>query len=62
MPPSLNHTIVLCRDKESSARYLTGVLGLDDPKSWGPFMVVEMENGVSLDFQPGEKPPEGTGT
>jgi catechol 2,3-dioxygenase-like lactoylglutathione lyase family enzyme len=46
----------LCRDKESSARYLTGVLGLDDPRPWGPFMVVEMENGVSLDFHDFDDP------
>jgi catechol 2,3-dioxygenase-like lactoylglutathione lyase family enzyme len=56
MPPALNHTIVFARDKERSARYLTEVLGLDDPKAWGPFMVVEMENGVSLDFHDVDDP------
>jgi catechol 2,3-dioxygenase-like lactoylglutathione lyase family enzyme len=46
----LNHTIVWCRDKKVSARYLTDTLGLPEAKPWGPFMVVEMGNGVSLDY------------
>jgi catechol 2,3-dioxygenase-like lactoylglutathione lyase family enzyme len=50
MSVTLNHTIVWCRDKEKSARYLTGILGLADARPWGPFMIVEMTNGLSLDF------------
>jgi catechol 2,3-dioxygenase-like lactoylglutathione lyase family enzyme len=50
MSAVLNHTIVWCRDKKASASYLTEVLGLEDAKPWGPLMVVEMGNGVSLDF------------
>jgi catechol 2,3-dioxygenase-like lactoylglutathione lyase family enzyme len=46
----LNHTIVWCRDKKESARYLTDTMGLPAAKSWRPFMVVEMGNGVSLDY------------
>ena len=46
----LNHTIVWCRDKKESARYLTDTLGLPEAKPFGPFMVVEMSNGVSLDY------------
>ncbi len=46
----LNHTIVSCRDKQASARYLTDTLGLPEAKPFGPFMVVEMSNGVSLDY------------
>jgi catechol 2,3-dioxygenase-like lactoylglutathione lyase family enzyme len=46
----LNHTIVWCRDKKASSRYLASTLGLGEPKPWGPFMVVEMSNDVSLDF------------
>jgi catechol 2,3-dioxygenase-like lactoylglutathione lyase family enzyme len=46
----LNHTIVWCRDKKASARYLTDTLGLPEAKPWGPFMVVEMGNEVSLDY------------
>lgn len=50
MSPSLNHTIVWCRDKERSAAYLTEILGLGSPAVFGPFRVVEMANGVSLDY------------
>lgn len=50
MGVALNHTIVWCRDKAVSAHYLTETLGLDAAKPWGPFLVVEMDNGVSLDF------------
>ena len=46
----LNHTIVWCRDKQRSAAFLTEVLGLPPPTSFGPFRVVEVSNGVSLDF------------
>lgn len=51
MAVKLNHTIVWCRDKEVSASYLAEVLGLEAPRPWGPFLVVEMGNEVSLDFR-----------
>ncbi len=50
MPASLNHTIIWCRDKTASSNYLTEILGLDGPRPWGPFMVVELEGGLSLDY------------
>ncbi len=50
MTVTLNHTIVWCRDNKVSARYLTELLGLEEAKPFGPFMVVEMANGVSLDY------------
>lgn len=50
MSVRLNHTIVWCRDKKASAQYLTGILGLGDATPFGPFMVVEMGNDVSLDY------------
>jgi len=46
----LNHTIVRVRDKQRSATFLTEILGLSPPTSYGPFQVVELDNGVSLDF------------
>jgi catechol 2,3-dioxygenase-like lactoylglutathione lyase family enzyme len=48
--PALNHTIVLCRDKRVSAAYLSEILGLPEAKPFGPFLVVDLDNGVSLDF------------
>ena len=52
----LNHTIVWCRDKQASARFLTEMLGRPPPKSFLHFLVVDLDNGVSMDFmeQPGE--------
>jgi catechol 2,3-dioxygenase-like lactoylglutathione lyase family enzyme len=46
----LNHTIVYCRDQQRSAAFLTGILGLPPAASFGHFLVVEADNGVSLDF------------
>ena len=46
----LNHTIVASRDKWAGARFLTEVLGLPEPTAFGPFAVVTLANGVSLDY------------
>ena len=46
----LNHTIVNARDRHASARFLAEILGLEQPTSYGPFVVVQVHNGVSLDF------------
>jgi catechol 2,3-dioxygenase-like lactoylglutathione lyase family enzyme len=50
MAVELNHTIVHARDAETSARFLSEVLGLEPPRRFGPFTVVDVANGVSLDF------------
>ena len=50
MPVQLNHTIVRVRDKRESATFLAEVLGVGPPTAFGPFLVVEVDNGVSLDF------------
>jgi hypothetical protein len=50
MSVQLNHTIVSVRDKQESAAFLAEMLGLDAPTTFGPFMVVQADNGVSLDF------------
>jgi catechol 2,3-dioxygenase-like lactoylglutathione lyase family enzyme len=50
MSVQLNHTIIWCHDKRRSATFLTEVLGLPAPKAFGPFLVVELSNSVSLDF------------
>ncbi len=50
MTIQLNHTIVNVRDKTQSAMFLTEMLGLAAPTTYGPFLVVEVDNGVSLDF------------
>ncbi|HEX2043961.1 MAG TPA: VOC family protein [Acidimicrobiales bacterium] len=50
MSVQLNHTIVWCRDKTVSATFLADLLGLGAPSRFGPFLVVEAANGVSLDY------------
>lgn len=50
MPVGLNHTIVHCRDRDASSRFVAEVLGLPAPTRYGPFAVVQLANGVSLDF------------
>ena len=50
MSVQLNHTIVSCRDQERSAAFLSGILGLSPATRFGPFLVVQADNGVSLDF------------
>jgi catechol 2,3-dioxygenase-like lactoylglutathione lyase family enzyme len=50
MPVQLNHTIVRVRDKRESATFLAEILGLADPTPYGPFLVVQVDNEVSLDF------------
>jgi catechol 2,3-dioxygenase-like lactoylglutathione lyase family enzyme len=50
MAVQLDHTIVPARDKHESARFLADVLGLPDPVPMGPFVAVEVEHGLTLDF------------
>jgi catechol 2,3-dioxygenase-like lactoylglutathione lyase family enzyme len=49
MPVELNHTIVHASDRDATAAFLTEILGLAEAGEYGPFRVVEMSNGVSLD-------------
>jgi len=50
MAVRLNHTIVSVRDKHESATFLAEILGLDEPTRFGPFLIVQVDNDVSLDF------------
>jgi len=49
MPVELNHTIVSARDRDATARFMTDMLGLPEAGTFGPFRVVQADNGVSLD-------------
>ncbi|WP_312871520.1 DUF4440 domain-containing protein [Amycolatopsis acididurans] len=46
----LNHTIVHARDRAASARFLAGILGVEVGQPMGPFVPVQLSNGVTLDF------------
>ncbi len=49
MTVELNHTIVHASDRDATATFLTEILGLPIAGEYGPFRVVELGNGVSLD-------------
>jgi catechol 2,3-dioxygenase-like lactoylglutathione lyase family enzyme len=45
-----NHTILKARDSKASATFLAEILGLSEPKQWGPFQMVRAENDANLDY------------
>ena len=49
MTITLNHTIVVGRDKTKSAKFLTEILGLPPHKTFGHFAVVQVDD-TSLDY------------
>ncbi|MGH9042200.1 MAG: VOC family protein [Acidimicrobiia bacterium] len=50
MTVQLNHTIVASRDKKVSAAFMAEILGLPEPAPFGPFLGVQVDNDVTLDF------------
>ncbi len=50
MTVKLNHTIVSARNKRASAIFLAEILGLPAPVPFGPFLTVQADNDVTLDF------------
>ncbi|SFW82710.1 VOC family protein [Amycolatopsis australiensis] len=50
MSVELNHTIVWATDREKSAEFLAGILGLRTGPVTGPFVPIELANGVTLDY------------
>ena len=50
MAVELNHTIVWSSDARTSAAFLADILGRPEPRKFYRFIVVELDNGVSLDF------------
>ncbi len=50
MTVALNHTIVHVRDKVASAQFLVDILGLAAPTRFASFVVVALDNEVSMDF------------
>ena len=56
MATQLNHTIVWSSDQTKSARFLAEMLGRPTPTRFGHFDVVELDNGVSLDFADAQGP------
>jgi catechol 2,3-dioxygenase-like lactoylglutathione lyase family enzyme len=50
MAIKLNHTIVHSIDPDAAAQFFAGLFGLPPPKSFGPFLDVEVSNEVTLAF------------
>ncbi|SCK44270.1 Glyoxalase/Bleomycin resistance protein/Dioxygenase superfamily protein [Streptomyces sp. WMMB 714] len=46
----LDHTAVYARDRRLSAEFIAGVLGLEVGAPFGPFLPVDLGNGVTLDY------------
>jgi hypothetical protein len=47
---ALNHTIVHAKDATESAAFLVEMLDLVEPRPFGPFLAVELDHGLSLDY------------
>lgn len=50
MAVQLNHTIVWVHDHQESAEFYSSMFGLPPPVRFGPFLVVALDNAVSLDL------------
>lgn len=46
----LNHTAVFAKDRRLSAEFLAAILGLRVGAPFGPFLPVDLGNGVTLDY------------
>src|SRR5215510_9543228 len=55
MSIKLNHTIVHSHDKGESAAFLVEILGLSAPSPFGPFLTVQTDNDVTLDFSDSDR-------
>jgi catechol 2,3-dioxygenase-like lactoylglutathione lyase family enzyme len=54
MSVTFNHTIIAAEDSAESARFFRELLELPEAPSWGPFVNVQLADGVLLQFA---KPP-----
>ena len=46
----LNHTAIYATDRQLSAEFIAAILGLEVGASFGPFLPVDLGNGVTLDY------------
>jgi hypothetical protein len=54
MSIELNHTIVQVKDRWAASREVGRVLGLPEPRAYGPFAELSLDNAASLDFMDSE--------
>lgn len=50
MTITFNHSILAARDRHESACFLAEILGLAPPIDWGPFSLVQLDNGAFIQF------------
>ena len=55
MAVELNHIIIPSRDKHAAARFLAGILGVDEPQEVSHFVALQVSNGVTLDYDDAEQ-------
>jgi catechol 2,3-dioxygenase-like lactoylglutathione lyase family enzyme len=46
----LNHTVVYATDRQLSSEFLAAILGLKVGAPFGPFLPLDLGNGVTLDY------------
>ena len=51
MSVELNHTIVPAHDKREASAFIAEILDLEVGAQVGPFLPVQLANGVTLDYQ-----------
>ncbi|WP_405817077.1 VOC family protein [Streptomyces sp. NBC_01390] len=50
MTVAFNHTIIASKDRQESARFFRELLELPEAPSWGPFINIQLPDGVLLQF------------
>ncbi|WP_406065108.1 VOC family protein [Streptomyces sp. NBC_01077] len=50
MAVTFNHTIIAAKDRHESARFFRELLELPEAPSWGPFINVQLADGVLIQF------------
>ncbi|MDX2562091.1 VOC family protein [Streptomyces sp. TX20-6-3] len=50
MAVTFNHTIISAKDRHESARFFRELLELPEAPSWGPFINVQLADGVLIQF------------
>lgn len=58
MAVRIDHLALAAHDPRASAQFLADVLGLPDPRPWGPFIAVDVDETFTIDYAtpPGEWP------
>ncbi|WP_030689411.1 VOC family protein [Streptomyces globisporus] len=50
MAVTFNHTIIASKNRDESARFFRELLELPEAPSWGPFLNIQLADGVLLQF------------